>query len=92
MPGLGWLDVSEIDFNALLLLEPLHAACLAGRQPSEAMGTALAAHPAVRWYLGHIHPPIQAYIDGCLALAQPDPRLKRCGRLRWPCWIRCTTG
>jgi SAM-dependent methyltransferase len=72
MPGLGWLDVSEIDFNALLLLEPLHAAYLAGRQPSEAMGTALTAHPAVRWYLVHIHPPIQAYIDSCLALAQPD--------------------
>jgi SAM-dependent methyltransferase len=73
MPGLGWLDVSEIDFNTLLLLEPLHAAYMAGRQPSKAMGTALAAHPAVCWYLGHIHPPIQAYIDGCLALAQPDP-------------------
>lgn len=73
MPGLGWLDVSEINFNALLLLEPLHAAYLTQRQPSEAMGTALAAHPAVHWYLLHIHPPIQAYIDGCLALAQPDP-------------------
>lgn len=73
MPGLGWLDVSDIDFNALLLLEPLHAACMTQRQPSETMGTALAAHPAVRWYLGHIHPPIQAFIDGCLDLAQPDP-------------------
>jgi SAM-dependent methyltransferase len=73
MPGLGWLDVSEIDFNALLLLEPLHAAHLAQQQPSEAMGTALAAHPAVCWYLEHIHPPSQGYIEDCLALAQPDP-------------------
>jgi len=23
MPGLGWLDVAQIDFNAFLLLEPL---------------------------------------------------------------------
>jgi SAM-dependent methyltransferase len=76
MPGLGWLDVSEINFNALLLLEPLHAAYLAGRQASQAMGTSLAAHPAVRWYLVQIHPPIQSFIDGCLALAQRDPAPK----------------
>jgi SAM-dependent methyltransferase len=76
MTGLGWLDVSEIDFNALLLLEPLQAACLLERQPSEAMGTALAAHPTVCWYLGQIHPPIQTYLDGCLDLAQSDPTLE----------------
>ena len=73
MSGLGWLDVSEINFNTLLLLEPLHAAYLAERQPSAAMGAALAAHPAVRWYLGQIHPPMHAYIEECLALAAEDP-------------------
>ena len=73
MPGLNWLDVSEINFNALLLLEPLHAAYLAERQPEAAMGTALTAHPAVHWFLARIHPPIQPYLDGCLALAEADP-------------------
>ncbi|MFU8826438.1 MAG: class I SAM-dependent methyltransferase [Brevefilum sp.] len=73
MPGLGWLDVSNLDFYALLLLEPLHAACLAEREPSEAMGTALAAHPALRWYLARIHPPIQPYLEACLALGQDHP-------------------
>ena len=73
MSGLNWLNVSEIDFNALLLLEPLHAAYLAQRQPDAAMGTALAGHPAVRWYLAHIHPPIAPYIQGCLSLAEADP-------------------
>lgn len=73
MPGLGWIDTSQIDFKALLLLEPLHAAYLAERQPSAAMGTALSAHPAVRWYLTHIHPPISDYLNHCLALATPDP-------------------
>jgi ubiquinone/menaquinone biosynthesis C-methylase UbiE len=73
MPGLNWLDVDEIDFNALLLLEPLHAAYLAQRQPDAAMGTALAAHPAVGWYLARIHPPIGPYLSACLALAQSDP-------------------
>ena len=76
MPGLGWLDVSEIDFNALLLLEPLHAAYLAQRQPSVNMGTALRANPAVRWYLARIHPPIRHYLEDCLALAQSDPTPK----------------
>ncbi len=72
MSGLNWLDVTEIDFNALLLLEPLHAAYLAQRQPDAAMGTALAAHPAVGWYLARIHPPITPYLEGCLALGESD--------------------
>ena len=46
MPGLGWLDVSDLDFNALLLLEPLHVVYLSERQPDAVMGTALAnRHP-----------------------------------------------
>ena len=73
MSGLGWLDVSDLDFNALLLLEPLHAAYLSERQPDAVMGTALTAHPAVSWYLGQIYPPIQAYLDRCLALANLYP-------------------
>lgn len=73
MPGLGWLDVNAIDFNVLLLLEPLHAAYLAQRQPDEAMGTALSAHPAVRWYLSQIYPPIKGYLERCLALEQASP-------------------
>lgn len=73
MPGLGWLDVSDLDFNVLLLLEPLHAVYMAQRQPDAAMGTAIGAHPAVRWYLGQIHPPTQTYLDRCLALANRHP-------------------
>jgi hypothetical protein len=33
MSSLGWLDVSRIDFNALLLLEPLHVRYIAEREP-----------------------------------------------------------
>jgi len=73
MSGLGWLDVSDLDFNVLLLLEPLHAVYIAQRQPDAAMGTAIGAHPAVRWYLCHIHPPIQAYLEYCLKLGNPNP-------------------
>ena len=31
------------------------------------------AHPTVRWYFQHIHPPIISYIKGCLALANENP-------------------
>lgn len=73
MADLGWLDVSDISFNALLLLEPLHVKTIAGGKPNEAMGTALVAHPAVQWYLKQTYPPIQDYIQACLALAKADP-------------------
>ncbi len=73
MSNLGWLDVSDIDFKALLLLEPLHVRYLAGRKPSQAMGTALAAHPAVQWYLIQTHPPVKAFILHCLQMANTDP-------------------
>lgn len=76
MPGLGWLNVNAIDFNALLLLEPLHAAYLAQRQPDEAMGTALSAYPAVQWYLAQIYPPIKGYLQHCLALGKIDPSVE----------------
>ncbi|MEA3327515.1 MAG: class I SAM-dependent methyltransferase [Chloroflexota bacterium] len=68
MPSLSWLDVTNISFNALLLLEPLHVRYISKRQPSQQMGTALAANPAVGWYFTQTHPPIRNYIEACLAL------------------------
>ena len=76
MPGLDWLDVSNIDFKALLLLEPLHAQYIAEWEPSEALGTALNTHTCVAWYLEQIHPPIKQFVDQCLALANPNPSPK----------------
>lgn len=73
MSNLGWLDVTDISFNALLLLEPLHIRVIANQKPDEAMGTALSAHPAVQWYLEHTHPPVHAYITTCLALRKEKP-------------------
>jgi SAM-dependent methyltransferase len=73
LSSLGWLDVSKINFNALLLLEPLHVRYIAERKPDRQMGTALNAHPAVQWYLKQIHPPISDYIDKCMKLAKIHP-------------------
>lgn len=73
MAGLGWLDVTQISFNALLLLEPIHVESLTSRKPDPQMGTALKANPSVEWYLRKIHPPVGDYIDRCLEMANPDP-------------------
>ncbi len=73
MSPLGWLDVTEVSFNALLLLEPLHVEYIAIREPDSRMGTAIKAHPAVDWYLRQIYPPVKNYLDRCLAMAEPDP-------------------
>jgi len=73
MSSLGWLDVSEIDFNALLLLEPFHVRDISQRKPDQAMGTALKAHPAVAWYLHQTYPQITGYIEDCLALGMENP-------------------
>lgn len=83
MSSLGWLDVTDIPFNALLLLEPIHVRYLAQRQPSAEMGTALKANPVVRWYLEQIYPPITAHIQACLALDRdtPTPQERRAAEL-----------
>jgi len=73
MSSLGWLDVSTININALLLLEPLHLQYLASRKPDQAMGTILQAHPAIQWYFKQIFPEIDGYVKECLALGVPNP-------------------
>ena len=73
MANLGWLDVNDIDFNALLLLEPLHVRYLAEQKPTQSLGTALSHHPAIRWYLEYKHPPMKDLINQCLSLAKPNP-------------------
>ncbi len=73
MSNLGWLDVTEISFNALLLLEPFHIVYLSTRKPDEAMGTALKAHPSVQWIMQEKYPPAQAFIENCLTLAIQNP-------------------
>jgi SAM-dependent methyltransferase len=73
MPGLGWLDVTQLDFNALLLLEPFQIEYLATRTPDEEMGTALQAHPAVQWYFQKIYSPAADYVNACLLLVKTNP-------------------
>ena len=73
MAPLGWLEVADIDFNTMLLLESLHVRYIAERTPGEAMGTALAAHPAVQWYLEKLYAPVSNYNQACLTMALENP-------------------
>jgi len=72
MAKLGWMDISTVSFNALLLFEPLQIEYIATLEPDAAMGTAIKAHSAIDWYLRQIHPPIANYLDRCLELAKLD--------------------
>ena len=48
-----WTDVSNIPFNVLTLLEPAQIEWLPGWVNDSDMGLALAANPAVAWYMQH---------------------------------------
>jgi SAM-dependent methyltransferase len=68
---LNWLDVTPISFNALLLFERAQLNWLPGWHfPPRALAIALAANPAVAWYLCHKAPEIAGWVDS--VLAQPD--------------------
>ena len=59
----NWLDVTPLSFNTLLLLERVQIGWLPGWPPEKEMAIALHANPAVRWYLAHKNPEIQAWLN-----------------------------
>ena len=65
--GLDWLDVSDLSFNTLLLLEREQLAWLPGWLPEPELAVALAANPAVAWYLRHKNPDLLPWVDAVLA-------------------------
>lgn len=66
---LDWLDVTELSFNALALLESIQLSWLPGWVAEPELGLALRAHPAVEWVLRHKCPQIGAWLDKVLAQA-----------------------
>jgi SAM-dependent methyltransferase len=60
-----WTDVTDLSFNALLLLEPAQLEWLPGWVNDSDMGLALAANPAVAWYLRHAarSPRVREWLD-----------------------------
>src|SRR5574338_121797 len=67
---LNWMDVKDISFNALLLLERAQLAWFPGWSfPQPALRVALAANPCVAWFLKHKCPQIAGWVDEQLARA-----------------------
>jgi 2-polyprenyl-3-methyl-5-hydroxy-6-metoxy-1,4-benzoquinol methylase len=65
--GLEWVDVSDLSFNTLLLLEREQLAWLPGWLPEAELAVALAANPAVAWYLQHRNPDLKPWVEELLA-------------------------
>jgi SAM-dependent methyltransferase len=60
---LNWIDVSDLSFNVLLLLEREQLAWLPGWLPEPELAVALQANPAVEWYLRHKNPALNPWMD-----------------------------
>lgn len=71
---LNWLDVTDLSFNALLLLERVQLSWLPGSDvPRSALALALRANPAVEWYLRHKCPDLNDWLDGVLVQTPEQP-------------------
>jgi SAM-dependent methyltransferase len=60
---LGWIDVTDLSFNTLLLLERVQLSWLPGWVPDQEMAVALQANPAVEWFIRHKCPEIIPWLD-----------------------------
>jgi SAM-dependent methyltransferase len=67
-----WMDVSQLSFNALLLLEEVQLSWLPGWLPEQELGLALRANPAVEWYMRHKCPPLNEWLDRVMVAVQGD--------------------
>jgi len=66
----GWIKPEEYSFNSLLLMERFQLRYALGREEPEwtqAMGIALAANPAVVWYIKHRCPECAQSVDRLVA-------------------------
>lgn len=62
-----WMDMTEISFNTLLLLERVQLSWFPGWVNEDDLGLALEANPVVEWYLRHKCPDINDWLDGVMA-------------------------
>ncbi len=67
--SLNWIDVTDLSFNTLLLLEREQLSWLEGWLPEPELATALKANPAIEWYLRHKNPAINPWVDKIMAQA-----------------------
>jgi 2-polyprenyl-3-methyl-5-hydroxy-6-metoxy-1,4-benzoquinol methylase len=67
-----WMDVSQLSFNALLLLEQVQLSWLPGWLPEQELGLALKANPVVQWYMRHKCPQLNEWLDRVMSAAGGD--------------------
>jgi len=72
---LNWIDVSDLSFNTLLLLERVQLSWFPGWVPEEDLSIALQGNPAVEWYLRHKCPEINKWLDEVLSAHTFSPPL-----------------
>jgi len=70
--SLDWIDVSDLSFNTLLLLEREQLAWLPGWLPEPELAVALKANSAVEWFLRHKNPALNPWVDKVMAQAEPN--------------------
>ena len=80
--ALNWIDVSDYDFNCILLMErfQLNYLCGWGQDIHTELGICLKAHPAVKWYIAHLLPEYADLLEH-LTATSPDvsaPELRHC--------------
>lgn len=61
--AVNWIDVTNLSFNNLLLLERVQLSWFPGWLPEEQLAIALLANPTVEWYLRHKCPEIIPWLD-----------------------------
>lgn len=72
---LHWIDVTDLSFNTILLLERIQLSWFPGWVPEAELAVALRGNPTVEWYLRHKCPEISAWLDTVIAenIDNPSP-------------------
>lgn len=60
---LNWIDITNLSFNTLLLLERVQLSWFPGWMPEKELAIALKANPVVEWYLRHKCPDLIPWLD-----------------------------
>lgn len=68
--SLNWIDVTQLPFNVLLLLERAQISWFPGWVPEKELGVALQANPCVAWYLKEKCPDIEPWVEKVLSQAE----------------------
>ena len=73
--AVDWIDVSDLSFNSLLLLERVQLSWFPGWVPEREFGIALRANPVVAWYVSHKCPDIASWVDAAIEKTPPTGAL-----------------